>query len=246
MSGRVGMMDGFAIGGENLRGSGASAASSAAVEARSARKLSYAVPCSSRFRDAVTAMAADRDVNVGDLARSIMLSLPHDTIKSAEDPGEPEESDRETVVLKSGPSAGKPWRRKPRLQVRLPAGHDVVDIRKALGIALDLYAGDREVRLESTAAPEWKDIVHDLEEKVARLQVTIATLAFEPLANGVRTQDEAMHVLGFVPGSRPDTKTIKARYRMMAAIHHPDSEFGDHARMSQLNQAMGILRNGFY
>ncbi|RVU36956.1 J domain-containing protein [Hwanghaeella grinnelliae] len=206
--------------------------------------MSYAVPCSSRFRDAVLEMAADREVNVGDLARSIMLTLSPDAIKGATDPGEPEESDRETVVLKSGPSAGKPWRRKPRLQVRLPAGHDVVDIRKALGIALDLHGGDCEVRLESAAAPEWPEIVHELEEKVARLQVTIATLAFEPLANGVRTQDEAMHVLGFIPGTRPDSKTIKARYRMMAAIHHPDSEFGDHARMSQINQAMSLLKNG--
>ena len=237
-------MDGFAIGPENLRGSAGASSTPSDAEVKSARKVSYAVPCSSRFRDKVMAMAAEREVNVGDLAPSIMLTLPADAIKDAADPGEPEESDRETVVLKSGPSAGKPWRRKPRLQVRLPAGHDVVDIRKALGIALDLQSGDREMRLESTAAPEWGDIVHDLEEKVARLQVTIATLAFEPLANGVRTQEEAMHVLGFVPGTRPDSKMIKARYRMMAAIHHPDSEFGDHARMSQLNQAMSLLRSG--
>lgn len=243
------MMDGFAVGPDALRNdtprtTGSSAVSAPGDEARTTRKLSYAVPCSSRFRDAVLALAAEREVNVGDLARSIMLTLPPETIKAAPDPGEPEESDRETVVLKSGPSAGKPWRRKPRLQVRLPAGHDVIDIRKALGIALDLQTGDREVRLESTTAPQWADLVHDLEEKVARLQVTIATLAFEPLPNGVRTQVEAMHVLGFVPGARPDARTIKARYRMMAAIHHPDSEFGDHVRMSQLNQAMGILRNG--
>jgi len=238
------MMDGFAIGPESLRSSGGSSSAPSDMDLKSARKLSYAVPCSSRFRDAVMAMAVERDVNVGDLARSVMLTLPMDAVKGAADPGEPEESDRETVVLKSGPSAGKPWRRKPRLQVRLPAGHDVVDIRKALGIALDLHAGDREMRLESTAAPEWRDIVHELEEKVARLQVTIATLAFEPLVHGVRTQEEAMHVLGFKPGARPDSKTIKARYRMMAAIHHPDSEFGDHARMSQLNQAMSLLRNG--
>ncbi|WP_425407446.1 J domain-containing protein [Hwanghaeella sp.] len=237
------MMDGFAIGAETLRNVGGASASAAEEEVKSVRKLSYAVPCSSGFRDSVLEMAADREVNVGDLARSIMLTLPPDEIRAASDPGEPEESDRETVVLKSGPSAGKPWRRKPRLQVRLPAGHDVVDIRKALGIALDLHRGDREVRLESTAAPDWSDIVHEMEEKVARLQVTIATLAFEPLANGVRTREEAMHVLGFVPNSRPDAKMIKARYRMMAAIHHPDSEFGDHARMSQLNQAMSLLRS---
>ena len=108
------MMDGFAIGADTVRNASGSASSSADEEAKSARKLSYAVPCSTRFRDAVLAMASDREVNVGDLARSIMLTLSPDAVKSAADPGEPEEDDRETVVLKSGPSAGKPWRRKPR------------------------------------------------------------------------------------------------------------------------------------
>ncbi len=237
-------MDGLAIGLETVRATHApSNSNSNDYLGKTVRKVSYAVPCSSLFRDAVVAVAAERDVNVGDLARSVMLTLSPKTVENARDPGEPEEDDRETVVLKSGPSAGKPWRRKPRLQVRLPAGYDIIDIRKALGIALELHRGDSEMRLESTAAPQWHDLVHDLEEKVARLQVTIATLAFEPLKNGVRTPEEAMHVLGFVPGSRPDSSMIKARYRMMAAIHHPDSEFGDHARMSQINEAMSILRN---
>jgi hypothetical protein len=29
---------------------------------------------------------------------------------------------------------------------------------------------------------------------------------------------------------------------MLAAIHHPDSAYGDHRRMSQLNEAIGFLR----
>ena len=84
-------------------------------------KNSYTIPCSSGFRDRVQALANVRDVNVGDLARSVMLVVPAEAIAATADPGEPAANDRETVVLKSGRGAGKPWRRKPRLQVRLPA-----------------------------------------------------------------------------------------------------------------------------
>lgn len=237
-------MDGFAPASEPARDEAVGRTVGEPTSLKQIRKVSYAVSCSTRFRDAVLEMAAERDVNVGDLARSIMLTLPIETIQSAADPGEPEEHDRETVILKSGPSAGKPWRRKPRLQVRLPSGYEMIDIRRALGIALDLSKGDLRARLEAAVAPTWEDLMRDMEEKVARLQVTVATLAFEPLPNGVQSQAEALHILGFVPGKTPDARTIKSRYRILAAIHHPDSEFGDHVRMSQLNQAMGLLRNG--
>ena len=82
------------------------------------RKHSYVIPCSSDFRDAVQALADRREVNVGDIARSVMLIISHDTIAACPDPGEPGANDRETVILKSGPNKGKPWRRKPRLQAR--------------------------------------------------------------------------------------------------------------------------------
>ena len=58
---------------------------------------------------------------------------------------------------------------------------------------------------------------------------------------GIRTRGEALHVLGFPPTTRPDMETIQARYRALAAIHHPDNEFGNHQRMSQLNTARDIL-----
>jgi len=238
------MMDGFVAATEPVRDDALGTTEQGRDEHKQIRKVSYAVSCSSRFRDALLALAAERDVNVGDIARSILLTLPLETIQNAADPGEPEDGDRETVILKSGPSAGKPWRRKPRLQVRLPTGYDMVDIRRALGIALDLNRGDLRARLEAASAPTWEDMMTDMRDRVARLQVTVATLAFDPLPNGVRTAAEALHILGFVPGHRPDARTIKSRYRILAAIHHPDSEFGDHARMSQLNQAMAVLRNG--
>ena len=68
------------------------------------RKQSYAVPCASTFRDAVLALAVARNVNVGDIARSVMLILPEAAIAATPDPGEPAAKDRETIILKSGPS----------------------------------------------------------------------------------------------------------------------------------------------
>lgn len=221
-----------------------------ASSTRSITKVSYAISCSTAFRDAVTSLAEKRSVNVGDIARSVMLTIPEDVISKARDPGEPKGDDREEVILKSGPSAGKPWRRKPRLQVRLPAGFDPVTIRKALGIALDLERGEMRLNLESAdAEPATAKAIALAEkrtsafaEQVSRLKAMISTLSFEPLAHGVRTRDEALYVLGFPPGSSPDGVMIKARYRMLATVHHPDSGVGSHDRMAQLNSAISFLR----
>ena len=43
-------------------------------------KKSYTIPCSSGFRDRVQALANVGDVNVGDLARSVMLVVPAEAI----------------------------------------------------------------------------------------------------------------------------------------------------------------------
>lgn len=207
------------------------------------RKMSYAISCSSDFRDAVMALADTRKVNVGDIARSVMLTFPEDAIVSFQDPGEPEVDDREVVILKSGPSEGKPWRRKPRLQVRLPAGHDVLTIRKALGLALKLDRGDINVALEDANSPDLTLALADKDEENARLKSIISVLTFDKLTNGVRTRNEALFVLGFAPASVPDMATVKARFRMLATVHHPDSGVGDHGRMAQLNEAMAVMRN---
>ncbi|MCR9177657.1 MAG: J domain-containing protein [Alphaproteobacteria bacterium] len=44
-------------------------------------------------------------------------------------------------------------------------------------------------------------------------------------------------MLGFPPSAVPDQSTIKQRWRRLARIYHPDSPFGDHERMTQLNAA---------
>ena len=62
--------------------------------------------------------------------------------------------------------------------------------------------------------------------------------------SGVKSCRDALYVLGFSHEDTPDVGAIKARFRMLATIHHPDSRFGDHRRMSQLNEAINCLRNG--
>lgn len=121
----------------------------------------------------------------------------------------------------------------------MAAGYDAQTLRRALAIALHMAGGRAHVLLNAPdrglAVP-----LSDLGE-VTRLRAIVAALAFEPLPDGVTTRAEALHVLGFPPESRPDAATARARLRALAAIHHPDSDHGSHARMSQLNAAMKIL-----
>ena len=207
-----------------------------------AHKRSYSIPCASAFRERVLALADRRGVNAGDLARSVILVLPEEVIAAAPDPGDPGRDDRETVTLKSGPGEGKPWRRKPRLQVRLPAGYDVIHLRKALGLALTLESGSVRLDLEDASKPTRAEAESKSTEEVSRLRATVETLAGTPLSHAVRTLDEALYVFGFPPGSRPSPDAIKGRYRLLATIHHPDSDTGNTERMASLNQAMTFMR----
>jgi curved DNA-binding protein CbpA len=70
----------------------------------------------------------------------------------------------------------------------------------------------------------------------------LSAVAFEPLKEGVRTRTEALYVLGFPADTQPDPRALKARYRMLAMIFHPDSPQGDTLRMGQLNAARNLLR----
>jgi len=205
-------------------------------------KRSYTIPCASDFRRRVLALAEAREVNAADLARSVILILPQAMIAAAPDPGDPEPDDREQVSLQSGPDKGKPWRRKPRLQVRLPAGYDPILLRKALGLSLSLEERSLRLTLEPAGLPPRVESDAKARAEIERLRNTVRILAGERLSNAVRTKDEALFVLGFPPGSRPGAAAIKARFRLLATIHHPDSDTGDTARMAQLNQAMSFMR----
>ena len=212
--------------------------------AHSTRKKSYTIPCSSELFRAVTDLATRRGVNAADVVRSILILLPEAVIGEFPDPGEPAPGDRETVILKSGPAQGRPWRRKPRLQVRLAPGYDVPLVRRALALALALERGERTLRLVAGGPGATETAERETEEKVERLRATVAALSFEPLAGGVRTSEDALFVLGFPPRSRPGPHLLRERFRLLATIHHPDSEYGSHRRMSQLNAAMEVLGPG--
>ena len=210
------------------------------------RKESYTVPCSSQFRDEVTALAGRRKVNIADLARSVLLLVPEDAIRTISDPGGPPPGDREETVLKSGPSKGRPWRRKPRLQVRLSPGYDISAVRRALNLALILDDGKRIVDIHDPHEKRAEErqntqVSAELVEDLVRLRAIVSVLSFDPLREGVTSRAEALHVLGFAPTERPDRDAVRARFRMMATIHHPDSNYGNHQRMSQLNAAMDFL-----
>lgn len=210
---------------------------------------SYTVRCPSAFRDRVEDLARRRGVTSGDIVRAILLMLPPAVIAGFPDPGGPTIDDRETVILQSGPSLGRPWRRKPRLQIRLAPGHAETTIRRALALALALDRGDVRLRVDRdspVAAPpppeDDRRLIRDTQEELTRLRAMISVLSFEPLPGGVRSREDALHVLGFPPGANPDADLIRARFRMLATIHHPDGGQGSHHRMSQLNAAMAVLR----
>jgi len=203
------------------------------------RKHSYTIPCSSTLRDSVTDLAERRGVNVADLVRSVVLMVPPEAISDFPDPGEPLSGDRETVILKSGAAKGRPWQRKPRLQVRMAHGYDEVFLRRALGLMLAMDDGETEFNL---AAPGANDPAPADIEELDRLRAMVSVLSFDPLAGGIATREDALHVLGFAPSAAPDMATLRARFRVLATVHHPDSGYGHHGRMSQLNSAMEMLR----
>jgi hypothetical protein len=190
----------------------------------------------------VLALAQKRNVNAADLARSVLLLLPAETIASVPDPGDPPPGDRETVILRSGPSKGRPWRRKPRLQLRLARGMDAKTARRALAVALALDEGEHriELRLAGETSAE------ELKLEIERLVRIVSDLSPAVLTQGVRTPAEALHVLGFPPDADPDYAEVRSRFRALAAIHHPDSGTGSHQRMAQLNQAIEVLRRRDY
>lgn len=209
------------------------------------RGKAYVVPCPSGFRDRVMALAERRGVSAGDLARAVLLLLPGEALAKVPDPGEPSPEDREIVKLRSGPSKGRVLRRKPRLQVRLPVGHAMSDLRRALSLALDLAAGEQEIAIETGADRQARAETHSagarLSEEVESLHKTIETIRLRPLEKGVTSRGDALHALGFSPYAMPERTAIRARYRQLARVYHPDAPFGDHVLMSQLNEALERL-----
>ena len=225
---------------------------------------SYVVSCAGPFQAAVTGLAQHLGVTASDLAISVMTLIPADEIDRFTDPGDAPDGDRETVVLRSGPRAGRSLRRKPRLQLRLRAGLTTPHIRRCLGLALAIHAGEESLRIGRQAPspetapepaasqpdPELLARLGELQGELTRardaqaeLRAIINLLAFDLLPNGVRNQKEARYVLGLPPDGRLDRRHVKARFRQLSQVFHPDKATGDTDRMGQILDASRFLEN---
>ena len=235
----------------------ANSADETVPEAEGSLSRTYAVACSSAFRDAVTALARRRRVGIADIVRAVLYVIDPRIVEACPDPGGPMASDREEVVLLSGPSKNRVLKRKPRIQARLPDGLKAETIRKSLALALAMDKSAVGLKLVDPSAPavstpapgSMPGPMTELSQKLARaedenqrMRQVIHDLSFPPLEGGVRNRAEALFVLGFPPFAQPDARHLKERYRLLARIHHPDGGFGDHGRMSQLNAAFAILQ----
>lgn len=210
---------------------------------------SYVVACSSDFRDRVLALAERKGVAVSDLVSGLISLLhPHD-IERFSDPGDAPSGDRDEVLLQSGPRAGRILKRKPRLQLRLPDGLEDGAIRRVLAMALALDEGRLVLRptdpntalvaLEEKKALE--TALTQAHEASEELRALVGILAFETLPDGVASISDARYILGFPPQAPLTRQTLKARFRMLSQIYHPDKPTGHTYRMSQLIEATRFL-----
>ena len=185
-------------------------------------------------------LAVRRRAHIGDLARSVLLLFPSSAIEQIPDPGAPLPSDREDVTIKTGRHAGKIWKRKPRLQLRLPGKYKAESVRKTLALALALDNGDFSLTLERSNA-KMADRVGALETRIERAKEIVDIIGFQLMPEGCKSTEDALYVLGVPPKEKKSETLIRKRFRKLAAIYHPDADFGDHERMSQLNVAMSLL-----
>lgn len=211
----------------------------------STRGTSYIVPCPSAFRDRVSRLALRRGASAADLARAVLLLVGRDQLSRVPDPGEPGPGDREAVELRSGASKGRVLKRKPRIQMRLPPGYADADLRRALALALQMAEGEASLSVITASERKAEAAVEKVREELATenasLRQLVADLATPVLERGITSRSDALFVLGFPPSAVPDPGTVKRRWRRLAMIYHPDSAFGDHERMSQLNLALSKL-----
>ena len=205
------------------------------------KKGSYTIPCSSNFKAAVIQLANSHSVNVGDVARSILFLVPSFILKELPDPGEPNRNDREPVSIQSGKKIGKTWHRKPRLQIRLQARFSPSIVRRALKLALDLH--NNEAFLNVSDKPKQKPELNSGNAlPFSEVRALVKTLGFKPLDRDIATIEDALHILGFAPRETVNKSSAEQRFRQLATIYHPDSGYGSHFHMSQLNASIEILR----
>ncbi|MCH9779743.1 MAG: J domain-containing protein [Alphaproteobacteria bacterium] len=229
------------------------------------------VPCPSWFVADVLATAEQQSCSVAELARSILLVFSDDHIDLQPDPGEPQPGDRDRVVILSGNGGGgasnstsgndsgndsggasnsandkqKVIKRKPRLQLRLSVPAPIPRIRRALNLAVQLHRGAMQVTAESTSTSTAQEKLERTTEQLETANGFIEKMRFEPLGRACHSTNEMRYVLGFPPTEIVSLASCTRRYRTLATVFHPDSPFGDHMRMSELNEAMRFARQLF-
>ena len=109
-------------------------------------------------------------------------------------------------------------------------------------MALTMLQGGVALTLEESRKPKLGDRLRKADGEIDRLKDAVMALAFEPLTNVVRTAAEVLHVWDFPPETRPDQKEPRSQYRMLATVHHPDNGFDHHGRMTQLHEALSVLK----
>ena len=232
---------------------------------------SYIVTCSSAFRDAVQSLAAKKGVTVSDLVTAVHVLNDHLGPQSVPDPGDAGPDDRDVIKLKSGPRSGRCLRRKPRLQLRLADGLSDSYIRRSLALLIALDAGERalaepegpenpsiETQPAASIKPEMPETpstsaqstgqstgdrteIDTAREHAEEMRALVSLMTFDPLPDGVNTVIDARYVLGLPPGMRLTRRIVKARFRMLSQIYHPDKETGDTVRMAQLIDASRLM-----
>ena len=210
---------------------------------------SYVIPCPSPFRRAVLDLAERRGLTATEIALGVLSLIDPETIDEAEDPGEPQPGDRETVELKSGPRKGRALTRKPRLQVRLPAGLAHDRVRRALALAIDLDAGRQhlsvcppvDVTQQSADLTMQQEALTKAQQALEEMRATVDIIAFDAEGQGIASTAQASYILGLPPGTPLDRELVKSRFRQLSRVFHPDRPTGDTARMSRLIEAVRYL-----
>lgn len=100
-------------------------------------------------------------------------------------------------------------------------------------LMVDLAAAERR-------AEEAEHGLQRAERTVEDLRTLVGLLAFDH-QEPVTTEDQARYVLGFPPDAALTRQRVKARFRLLTQVYHPDRATGDSRRMAQVIEATRLL-----
>ncbi|CAK0776136.1 putative Molecular chaperone DnaJ [Azospirillaceae bacterium] len=203
----------------------------------------YTIPCPSDFRASILDLHEKTGVDLTALIRMALNVTHADYFHSITDPGEPD-SDDYVLMEEIGRSGGRrSFRSKPTLTVHYARGWRVSTLRHALAVALSLSTPPRTVAASSLRVEELEIVKEKLEQQLQDCRSTLEVLSFQLLPNGVKTQREAAHVMGFPNTIGLTSEDVTKRFRLLASVYHPDKGIlGCAERLGQVVEARNILR----